>query len=124
MGVPNFSVFSGGGAVTDLEAEQTAVTEVLVTWTTPSPAPPRGYQVTVAPASISDTASGNRHILTISQPGVHTIQVQPLSRHYPSEAMSVEVTVRGKAVRTIFLSATYFLICMQESSYQLLTFHH
>ena len=88
---------AGGGAVTDLEAEQTALTEVLVTWTAPSPVPPRGYLVTVASANIIDTASGTSHTLTISQPGLHTIQVQPLSRHYPSEAMSVEVTVRGKA---------------------------
>ena len=77
--------------MTDLEAEQTALTEVLVTWTAPSPVPPRGYLVTVAPVNISDTAPGTSHTLTISQPGVHTIQVQPLSRHYPSEAMSVEV---------------------------------
>ena len=63
----------------------------------------------MAPANIIDTPSGTSHTLIISQPGVHTIQVQPLSRHYPSEAMSVEVTVGGKAVRTIFLCGTYFL---------------
>ena len=85
---------AGGGAVTDLEAEQTALTEVLVTWTAPSPVPPRGYLVTVVPANIIDIASGTSHTLTIFQPSMHTIQVQSLSRHYPSE---VEVTVRGKA---------------------------
>ena len=88
--------------MTDLEAEQTALTEVLVTWTAPSPVPPRGYRVTVASANYIDT-SGTSHTLTISQPGVHTIQVQSLSRHYPGEVVSVEVTVRGTAVRTIFL---------------------
>ena len=59
--------------------------------TAPSPVPPRGYLVTVASVNISDTAPGTSHTLTIYQPGVHTIQVQPLSRHYPSEAMSVVV---------------------------------
>ena len=98
---------AGGGAVTDLEAEQTALTEVLVTWTAPSPVPPRGYRVTVAPANIIDTASGTSHTLTISQPGVHTIQVQPLSQHYPSEAMSVEVTVRGKKLCVQYFSVLH-----------------
>jgi hypothetical protein len=86
-----------GAPVTDLRAEQTGLTTVLVTWTAPSPAPSRpGYRVTVTTASISETTTGTSSTVTIPHPGNYTIQVQHLSLHYPSEAVSVEVTVRGE----------------------------
>ena len=81
-----------------LMAEQTALATVLVTWTAPSPAPSGGYQVTVASASIRDTTLGTAHTVSISQAGVHTIQVQSLSQHYPGEVASVAVTVRGEGI--------------------------
>jgi hypothetical protein len=89
-------LYIGGDRVIDLLAEQTDLATVLVTWTAPSPAPSRGYRVSVTSANISETATGTSHTVTISQPGVHTIQVQSLSLHYPSEAVSVEATVRGE----------------------------
>ena len=84
---------SGGGAVTDLQAVQTGPDRVQVTWTAPSPAPPRGYQV-LAP-NTNTTVMTSPHTLTITQPGNYTIQVEPLSRHFPSEAVSVQVTFGG-----------------------------
>ena len=51
----------------------------------------------MASASINEIATGTSHNVTISQPGIHTIQVQPISQHLPTgDAVSVEVTVRGE----------------------------
>ena len=93
MTVLAITPISGGGAVTGLQAVQTGPDTVQLTWTAPSPAPPRGYQV-LAP-NTNTTVMRSPHILTITQPGSHTIQAEPLSRHFPSEAVSVQVTVRG-----------------------------
>ena len=85
---------TGGGAVTDLRAVQTGPDTVLVTWTAPSPAPPRGYQV-MASGNNNATVIRSPHIFILTQPGNYTIVVEPLSRHFPSEAASVLVTVTG-----------------------------
>ena len=78
--------------MSNLQAVQIGPT-VQVTWTAPSPAPPKGYQV-LAP-NTNTTVMTSPHTLTITQPGNYTIQVRSLSMHLPSEAVSVQVTVNG-----------------------------
>ena len=78
--------------MTDLQAVQTGSDTVLVNWTAPSPAPPRGYQISLAPNNTNTTVMTS-HTLTITEPGNYTIQVEPLSMHFPSEAVSAQVTV-------------------------------
>ena len=76
-------------------AEQTGLSSVLVSWTAPFPAPTRGYQITTA--NTEDTTTETTHVLTLSQPGNHTITVLPLSQHLPYQPVSVQVTVRGNS---------------------------
>ena len=90
---------TAGAPPTDLSAEQTGLTEVLVSWTAPMAAPSGGYRITVDTTDIStgiDTTS-SPHTITVPQPGVHSIRVVGLSQHFPSETVGpVEVTVRGQ----------------------------
>ena len=102
------SLYTGGTAPTDLRAEQTGLTTVLVTWTEPSPAPSREYEV--ASANISETTTETSHNVTISQVGVHTVKVKSLYPHYPSETVSVEVTVRGERYKLMFYVDCHFCI--------------
>ena len=67
---------------------------VVVTWTAPSLPPLKGYQLTTATSN--DTVWGTAHVLNISEPGNHTIQVLPLSQHLPYEIASITVVVRGE----------------------------
>ena len=85
--------FVGGASVTNLVATQTNLSSVQVSWTAPSPAPTRGYQITTA--NTEDTTTQTTHVLTLSQPGNHNVTVQPLSQHLPHQLESVLVTVRG-----------------------------
>ena len=78
-----------------LSANQVSVDIVRVSWTAPDPAPPRGYRVMVSSVAIDETQPGTNHDVTITQPGPHTVQVEPLSMHYPSMPMSTNVIVRG-----------------------------
>ena len=89
----------GGAPPTDVTAEQTGVSTVLVMWTAPSPPPTDGYQVqitrgsTTTTVNVAETSYTERSL----QHGVYSIQVRSLSRHFPSEATEpVEITVRGK----------------------------
>ena len=87
-----------GGDITNLAAVQIGLTTVEVTWTA-SPGPPaKGYQITVAEASINVTGqeSPAPYTFTTSQLGVHTVQVTPSSVHFPGQAVSVMVTVEGE----------------------------
>ena len=82
---------------TNLMAKQSGFDSVLVTWTAPSPPPTMGYRVTAEPGGLSvDATFGSPQQLTIQQAGVYSIEVVSLSQHLPSEAVSANVTVRGK----------------------------
>ena len=86
-----------GGAITSLAAVQTGLTTVQVTWTAPPGPPARGYQITVAEASIDITRRESPYTFTTSELGVHTVQVLYTSYHFPNEqAMPVMVTVEGE----------------------------
>ena len=86
-----------GGAITDLTAEQTALTTVQVTWTAPPGPPAQGYQITVAEASIDVTGQESPYTFTASELGVHTVQVMYTSQHFPNEqAIPVMVIVEGE----------------------------
>ena len=88
-----------GASPTNLSAQQTGLTAVLVSWTAPMAAPSGGYRITVDSTDTStgiDTTS-SPHTITVPQPGVHSIRVVGLSQHFPSETVGpVEVTVRGQ----------------------------
>ena len=94
---------SGGTPPTDVTAEQTGVSTVLVTWTAPSPPPTDEYQVQITRGSTTTTVNvaGTSHTFSVNnQYGVYSIQVRsPPSQHFQSNEAApepVEITVRGK----------------------------
>ena len=96
--------FAGGAPPTDITAEQTGVSTVLVMWTAPSPPPTGGYQVQITRGSTTttDNVAGTSHTFSVNnQYGVYSIQVRsPPSPHFQSnEAVPepVEITVRGNS---------------------------
>ena len=111
--------FAGGAPPTDVRAEQTGVSTVLVMWAAPSPPPTDGYQVQITRGSTTTTVNvaGTSHTFSVNNPtdqnlGVYSIQVRSLSQHFQSNEAApepVEITVRGK---------TLYLIhkCMHEPS--------
>ena len=80
--------------MSNLIGEMIDLNLVVVTWTALSLPPSRGYQITTATSN--DTLWGTAHVLNISEPGNHTIQVFPLSQHLPYEIASTSVVVRGE----------------------------
>ena len=96
--------YLGGLMVSNLVAEQIGLGSVRVGWTAPSSAPTGGYQIVTA--GINITVTETTHVLTLSQPGNHTVQVQPLSQHFPYLPESVQVTVRGK--KNVYFHLCYF----------------
>ena len=92
------SASAGSAPPTDVTAEQTSVSTVLVMWTAPSPPPTGGYQVQITRGSTTITVNvaGTSHTETSLQHDVYNIQVKSLVQHLPSEATEpVEITVRG-----------------------------
>ena len=92
---------TGGAPPTDITAEQTGVSAVLVTWTAPSPPPTDWYQVQITSESTIITVNVAETSYTQSslQHGVYSFQVKSLTQHFPSEATEpIEFTVRGKFV--------------------------
>ena len=90
---------AGGAPPTDVTAEQTGVSTVLVMWTAPSPPPTDGYQVQITRGSTTTTVNVAETSYTASplQHGVYSIRVKSFTQHFPSEATEpVEITVRGK----------------------------
>ena len=97
---------AGGVRPTDVAAEQTGVSTVLVVWAAPSPPPTNGYQVQITRGSTTTTVNvtGTSHTFSFNnQYGVYSIQVRSLSRHFQSNeaAASVEITVRGNLLLPI-----------------------
>ena len=108
---------AGAAPPTNLSAQQTGLTAVLVSWTAPMAAPSGGYRITVDSTDIStgiDTTS-SPHTITVPQPGVHSIRVVGLSQHLPSETVGpVEVTVRGQELlHTIALDNESWILPLQ-----------
>ena len=75
-----------------MTVEQVGADLVRVGWIPPFPAPARGYQIVTT--GINKTVTETSLLLALS-PGTHTIEVLPLTQHFPYEAVSVNVTVRG-----------------------------
>ena len=72
--------FTGGAPPTDVTAEQTGVSTVLVMWTAPSPPPTDGYQVQITRGSVAGTS----HTFSVNnQYGMYSIHVRsPPSPHF------------------------------------------
>ena len=78
-------------------AQQIGIQTVKVSWITPSPPPSLWYRITVD--TESNNVSSSPHILTITILGVHNVQLQAYSRHFPSEVVGPEqFTVRGMII--------------------------
>ena len=90
---------AGGTPPTNVSAERTGLSQVLVMWTAPSSPPTDGYKVQITRGSTTTTVkvAGTSHTISVNNTyGVYSIQVRSLSRPLPSEATEpVEVTVRG-----------------------------
>ena len=93
----SIALMTGGGSVGELTATQVAINRVQVSWTAPSPPPPRGYQLRVISEGINEIVLDTSQTLTIAPFGMRTIEVEPRSSHYPSVGVIREVTVRGES---------------------------
>ena len=97
----DFPLYHADGELpTDVTAEQTGVSTVLVMWTAPSPPPTDGYQVQITKGSTTTTetvpATSNSYTESSLQHGVYSIRVKSLTQYFPGEATEpVEITVRG-----------------------------
>ena len=92
-------VIIGDAPPTDVTAEQTGVSTVLVMWTAPSPPPTDGYQVQIIRGSTTTTVNVAETSYSKSsvEHGVYRFRVSSLTQHFPSEATEpVQVTVKGK----------------------------
>ena len=79
----------------DLVAELVEHGRVEVSWTAPPvSAPTTRYRIRTGKSH--DVVTGTLHVLAIPEPGLHVIEVLPISQHFPYEAASVQVTVRGE----------------------------
>ena len=102
---PPLTCHTGGAPPTDVIAEQTGVSTVLVMWTAHSPPPIDGYQVQITRGSTTTTVNvaGTSHTFSVNnQYGVYSIQVTSQSQHFQSNEAApepVEITVRGKHQR-------------------------
>ena len=69
--------FTGGAPPSDVTAEQTSVSTVLVMWTAPSPPPTDGYQVQITRGSTTTTVNnvaGTSYTFSVNnQYGVYSI---------------------------------------------------
>ena len=90
---------AGGAPPTDVTAEQTGVSTVLVMWTAPSPPPTDGYQVQITRVSTTTTVNvaETSYMKSSLQHGVYSFRVKSLTQHFPSEATEpVEIRVKGR----------------------------
>ena len=117
--------FTGGAPPSDVTAELTGVSTVLVMWTAPSPPPTDGYQVQITRGSITTTVNVAGTSYTFSannQYGVYSIQVRSLSPHFQSNEAApdpVEITVRGKHMTNqLLLCHTLIFFCLHAQSSQ------
>ena len=95
----DYIVHTGGAPPTDVTAEQTGVSTVLVMWTAPSPPPTDGYQVQITRGSTTTTVTTAQtyFIKSSLEHGVYTFRVKSITHQFPSEATEpVEIRVRGK----------------------------
>ena len=89
----------GGAAPTDVTAEQTGLTTVLISWTAPPAPPANGYKILVTGARNVNTTEHmtTRTIQTESNLGVFIIRVMSCSQHLPGQISApAHVTVRGR----------------------------
>ena len=71
---------TGGAPPTNVTAEQTGVSTVLVMWTAPSPPPTDGYQVQTTRGSTTTTVNvaGTSYTQSSLQHGVYSFQLNSL----------------------------------------------
>ena len=87
----------GADPPTNIMAVQNGFGSVQVSWTAPSPPPFLGYRVTVDQGGVSVAAPSSPHTIAL-QPGVYSIHVTSFPQDLSSEALAVEVTVRGEGI--------------------------
>ena len=91
------SILCLGEAPTELMAVQTGHDTVEISWTAPSVRPGDGYRIITDINNASADVPASPHTITVSTPGVYSIQVMSLSRHLPGRAVELqEVIVSGK----------------------------
>ena len=93
----SIALMTGGGSVGELTATQVAINRVQVSWTAPSSPPPRGYRLRVVSEGMDEIVMGTSQTLTLEPFGMHRIEVEPCSAHYPSVGVTREVIVRGES---------------------------
>jgi hypothetical protein len=94
-------ILTAGGTVGRLAVVQTGVSEVLVTWDPPIYLPVRGYQFMVhAKSDVVDIVlpktERSRTVTLHSSVQDLSVQIRPLSMHYPSVTKSVDIRIRGE----------------------------
>ena len=92
-----------GTPLTDITAEQTSLSTVVVMWTAPPVIPADGYQVQITRESGTSAVNvtGTSHTLSVNnQYGVYSIQVRSLSRHFQLDGTTepVNYTLRGNLI--------------------------
>ena len=92
-----------GMPLTDITAEQTSLSTVVVMWNAPPVLPAGGYQVRITRESGTSAVnvSGTSHTFSVNnQYGVYSIRVRSLSRHFQLDGTTepVDYTVRGNSI--------------------------
>ena len=109
--------FIDGTPPTNLTAERTSLTTVLVNWTAPATPPSQGYQVLVTRGAENTTTnvSGTSHNISVNnQYGVYSIRVRSLSQHLPSDVTEqVDVTVKRYSFCQLVCVVTCALHCIE-----------
>ena len=102
----NCVIYIDGMHPTDVTAEQTSLSTVLIMWTASSPPPTDGYQVNTTSGSTTTAVNvaGTSYTLVNNQTeyGVYSIQVRSLSLHFQTNVATkpVHITMRGNRIRT------------------------
>lgn len=108
-------------SVFDLRAEDTGSGRTLVTWTPPRPVPQRGYQLLVYTQEAELFYSRTTMEIStgaILPPGVFTIYVLTLSKHYHGwESTMVSILGKGARSGTFYSSARIY--CLQVLFHQI-----
>ena len=71
--------------------------KVEISWTAPPNVPPRdGYRISTNISNDVEHVSAPPHIITVPTPGVYSVRVVSLSRHYPEEMVETEFIANGE----------------------------
>lgn len=90
----------GSCEVTNLMANGSLIygvnSTVEISWSEPCTAPSYGYQIVSPSVILYDHVWGTSYVMTITQPGNYTVEVLPLTQHFPYKPATVQVIVGKK----------------------------